>query len=300
MLVRISILAILILFLLTVFRGAVFAQPVAEAQPALEERQAFEIPRSEVHEIRSEKLGRTYDLYIKLPPGYGKPENASERYPVIYLNDGPYTFQVASGVTRLPLIMGEFEKVILVGISFAKGEGGQASRSRDLTPWEIEGAEYKHGGARDYFEFIRTEVIGYVETNFRADPARRVLSGQSYGGLFGAWVLLTAPETFNAYILTSPSLWSKDKAIFDLEKAYAEKHDDLPATVYFATGERETFPYYKTHDMLKQQSEFAAQLRARGYSSLVIRNETIPDGLHVTTFPVGFTRAMQWLFHVHE
>lgn len=58
--------------------------------------QAVAIPRSELRAIVSERLGRTYDLHIKLPPSYAKPESAERRYPVLYLNDATYNFQVAS------------------------------------------------------------------------------------------------------------------------------------------------------------------------------------------------------------
>jgi len=267
----------------------------AEAPPA-----KFEIPNSEVHTIQSEILGRTYHLYIKKPSGYERPENSDQRYPVIYLNDGPYTFQVASGVTRLPMNAGEFEKAILVGVSFAKGEKPQASRTRDLTPSVDEDWALATGGAAEYFQFLKSEAIPFVENNFRADPKRRVLSGQSFGGLFGAWVLLTEPEAFHAYILTSPSLWFDEKIIFDMEQAYASKHDDLNATVFLATGEHET-PISETRmDLVGDQAVFAARLRSRNYPGLMLRDEIVPNGLHETTFPVGFIRAMQWLFHVHD
>ena len=62
------------------------------------DKKPFEVPRSTVHTIHSKILGRSYDLYVKLPFGYFKTKNASRQYPAMYLNDGIYTFQVASGV----------------------------------------------------------------------------------------------------------------------------------------------------------------------------------------------------------
>lgn len=258
---------------------------------------AFEIPQSSVHQITSEKLGRSYDLYVKLPVGYDAAENANHQYPVIYLNDGPYTFQVASGSLHLP--MGgshKFERAILVGISFAYGENGMDSRVRDLTPWEDKDwKRYKTGGGLAYLDFLENQVIPFVEKNYRAAPNKRVLSGQSLGGSFGAWVMLHRPELFSAYILTSPSLWFKDKQIFDLEAAYARNNKDLPVQVYFAVGEREV-PANGNKPMKSQMLAFVKSLEARHYPSLKLKYEVIPGSTHEITFPQAFLRGAQWLF----
>jgi predicted alpha/beta superfamily hydrolase len=259
----------------------------------------FEIPRSHVHTIHSSKLGRTYNLYVKIPPGYGKKENASRSYPAIYLNDGPYTFQVASGVTRLPTFAGEFQPTILIGISFALGENGMASRVRDMTPAkDASWKNYETGGGLDYLSFIESEIIPFVEKKYRADPAQRALVGQSLGGSFGALVLLTKPYLFSNYILTSPSLWFNDRLIFELEKKYASMNTDLKARVYFATGSLET-PEHGHKPMVSLQNKFVSVLRSRKYPSLDLKDEIIEGTFHETTFPIGFTRGAQWMYRLH-
>ncbi len=256
----------------------------------------FEIPNSEIHTISSQELSRTYQIFVKTPRGYSDPQNAATTYPVIYLNDGPYTFQVASGVTHLPMNFGQFEKAILVGISFADGENGMDSRVRDYTPSVDKDWRRETGGAAAYFDFMKSSILPFVETTYRADPDRRVLSGQSLGGLFGAYVLFTEPDVFSDYILTSPSLWFDDKHIFALEEDYAASHADLRARVYFATGAHEAKGQETRHDLVGDQTVLAERLRARGYPGLAVRDEIIPDSLHETTFPIGFTRAMLWMF----
>lgn len=145
---------------------------------------AFEVERSAVHTLTATNSQRRYELYVKLPPGYDAPENLLRRYPVLWLNDGPYTFQVASGVSRVPFSQQLFEEFILVGVSYAQGEMPADSRRRDLTPTAV--ARYPgSGGARAYLDFLRAQAIPFVERTYRVDPARRTLAGQSYGGLFG-------------------------------------------------------------------------------------------------------------------
>lgn len=258
----------------------------------------FSIPNTTIHTLHSTFLGRSYDLFIKTPVGYEDAKNANLTYPVIYLNDGPYTFQVASGVTHLP--MGgphKFERAILVGISFAHGEGGMHSRVRDLTPvFDPSWTRYETGGASDYFAFIANEVIPFVETKFRADPKKRTLSGQSLGGSFGAWAMLTHQNIFSSYILTSPSLWFKDRYVFEVEAQYAQRNKDLNAKVYFAIGQRETTADGNRYPMVEQLLEFTEVLQARGYPNLNLMVEVIPGAIHETTFPQGFTRGMHWIY----
>ena len=133
------------------------------------------------------------------------------------------------------------DKVIVVGISFAQGENSQFSRVRDLTPVvDKDWVKYQTGGAPEYLKFIENEVFGFVEKQYRVNSNQRILSGQSLGGSFGAWVLLTKPELFMGYILTSPSLWFKDDWIFDLESSYSKTNTSLEANVYMAIGTLET------------------------------------------------------------
>lgn len=273
-------------------RATVAAEP-AGPSPAI--TSGYEMPDSAVHEIRSDRLGRTYDLYVRTPPEYLSDANALRRYPVIYINDAHHTFQTAAGVTLSPMRHGGLEPAILVAISYAKGESGTDSRGRDLTPVPNSVRPDKSGGAREYLTFLKDEVIPFVEATYRADPARRTLTGQSYGGLFGVFALFKAPGLFADYILTSPSLWYGGGVMFDVEAEFAKTHKALPARVFFAIGETET-PAINggEYDMVGDQKRFADQLRARGYEGLVVRDEVVEGGTHLTTFPIGLLRGLMW------
>lgn len=172
------------------------------------------------------------------------------------------------------------------------------SRVRDLTPTEDKSWQrYKTGGGSAYLDFIEKEVIPFVESHYRADPARRTLAGQSLGGSFGAWVLLSRPELFESYILTSSSLWFHNRDIFKTEEIFAENNKDLKARVYFAVGEYESPEHGNTrNDMVGDQRDFVKILRSRHYPGLIIKDEVITEALHETTFPIGFTRGVRWLF----
>lgn len=262
---------------------------------------AFTIPRTTTHALQMDGTERRFDVYVKLPAGYHRAENADRRYPVIYLNDGPYTFQVASGTTRLPMGAGKMQPVILVGLSFAKGEGGMKSRVLDLThETDASWKKYETGGGPRYFKFLQQQVIPMIEEAYRADPKQRTLSGQSLGGSFGAWVMLERPGTFSGYILTSPSLWYKNRDIFTFEADYAKSQTDLAATAYFAVGGKETLEAGMGYPMAAQLTEFVSTLEGRKYPNLKIMSEVIPGAIHETTFPQGFIRGMQWMYPARD
>ncbi|NIA68874.1 alpha/beta hydrolase [Pelagibius litoralis] len=263
--------------------------------------QGFEIPRSTIHTLESEALGRSYQVYVKTPRDYDAPANKDKIYPVIYLNDGPYTFQVASGATRVPMNWKRYEDAILVGISWAVGEKPMASRTRDLTPsrWADWTARTGHetGGADDYLAFLDSQLMPFVEREYRIDQDRRTLAGHSFGGLFAAWVLFTNPELFKNYIISSPSLWFDRKMMFKVEEDYAAKHQSLKAVVYFGTGEREQS---SRNDLTADQIAFVDKLRSRNHQGLIIRDRILEDIDHTTAFPINFTRAFRWLFYKPE
>lgn len=270
----------------------------AHAQESLP---AYQVERTSVHTVTSAQNGRTYDLYVKLPPGYADPKNAGRRYGVLYLTDGDYTFQVASGITRLAHSQKRLEEFILVGLPTAKGENGMESRRRDLTPWTDPDLPSASGGAAAYLDFLVKEAMPLVEKTYRIDPARRTLVGQSYGGLFGLWVLFTQPQHFSSYILTSPSIWYKDYALRTLEADYAKGHKDLRARVYMTTGSFEAAKpgdkrYNQSRDMVADQQDMAKRLRARKYPGLQVVAEVSQGTYHETTFPVGLIQGMQWLY----
>ena len=253
----------------------------------------FEITNTEIYTIDSKVLERSYDIYVKLPYDYHDEKSNNKTYPVLYLNDGPHTFKVAAGITHFR----SMDRAIVVGLSFAQGENGQSSRVRDLTP-EIDKTwvKYQTGGAPDYLRFIEHELFAFIENRYRANPAKRILSGHSLGGSFGAWVLLTKPELFSSYILTSPSFWYKGEMILDVEAEYAKKHNMLNRRVFIATGGLETLENGLRNDMVQGHKNFVNRLKLRNYKGLEIRDEVVAGTDHFTTFPVGLAKGLRWIY----
>jgi predicted alpha/beta superfamily hydrolase len=261
--------------------------------PEAAERRLFEIPGSEVIPIRDSGSGREYELYIKLPPNYSK----DKKYPAVYIMDAKENFQIVSGAMSYPTNFGYIDGLILVGISWEKDFRPDLSRQRDYTPTVAKGFKDPTGQADKHLAFIRNDVIKYVEQNYSADPGRRAYVGHSFGGLFGGYILLTQPDTFQNYILGSPSFWYDNEVIMTIESENAKKHADIDARVYISVGQLEGPPYTKErHQMPKLAEAFYSRLKSRNYKNLSIKFETIASANHATAFPTTATQGLWWLF----
>ena len=74
--------------------------------------ETFHFAEHKTYLVDSKILKRKYKLSIKVPKSYSSKKNKDKTYPVLYLNDAPYTFKVAAGVTHF----GAMDKAIIVGI----------------------------------------------------------------------------------------------------------------------------------------------------------------------------------------
>jgi hypothetical protein len=278
-----------------------FAAPVLGQEPdpaPANPSQGWTVPRSQVIDLPVSEAGRHYQAYVKLPSGYDDPDNAARRYPVVYLNDGPYTFQVAAGITHLPMNNGQFEDAILVGLSFAAGENGMASRVRDLTQAaDASWTRYETGGGAAYLDYLAETVLPAIEAHYRIDPQRRILAGQSLGGSFGVYALLERPDLFSGYVLTSPSLWYLDREIFERARERLADHAYDCVRLYLAVGETEhPDGRYVSHDMVGDLEDFGRLLDVLAPAGLQHRVEIVGGGAtHYTTFPVGLLHGLDWM-----
>ena len=196
----------------------------------------------------------------------------------------------------MPMRSGVIENVILVGIGFSKGDNMMLSRIRDYTPsvdpnWQ----QLKPGQAKQYLDFIASELLPFIEKKYAVDSDRRTLVGHSAGGLFTSYVLLNQPKMFESYLALSPALFWHERLMFKQEARFAKKHRDLKARVYFSVGTHETSaasPFRWQQDL----QAFVKQLTKRNYPNLLIKEDVIEGGLHETTYPIGLIKGIQWLY----
>lgn len=282
-------------------QAAASAKPAAPAQRG--EGLPYEISDTQVWDVPDPVSGRTYQVFVALPPSYG--EQPQRRYPVLYVTDADYAFPVIKQIgRRLNVERPNVEEFILVGLSYAKGEGGMQSRRRDYTPTpngpSTAPADAVHGKAAAYAAYVRDQVFPFVAKRYRTDERRRLFLGHSYGALFGSEILFSEPRLFDGYILGSPSFWYDRHHMAEREKAYAATHKDLPARVYMYIGEYEEMRpgdprYAKDVNMVTDTRAMDQALRSRNYPSLRMEAEVLNNEDHFTVAPRGFTRGLKYL-----
>jgi predicted alpha/beta superfamily hydrolase len=272
--------------------------PPAAASAAQVEGGPYVLKGTQVWTVPDPVSGRDYEVFVSLPASYEA--NPQRRYPVVFVTDADYAFPIIRQVARrVNLDEPVIEEFILVGLSYSRGDSGIVSRNRDYTPTPNgprSASATVHGQGAAYQAYLKNRVIPFVEQRFRADPARRVLLGHSYGGLLGAQILFTDPAMFHGYVLGSPSFWFDKRHIMTLEADYARAHKDLPADVFMYVGGYEApGPSSRNTtgpDMVADVKTMERVLKSHGYPGLKVRSTVLEDEDHLTVAPVGFTRAM--------
>ena len=267
---------------------------------------SYVLENTQVRDIRAQALKRDYQLYVALPDSY---RQGNKRYPVLFVVDANYAFAIVRNIAQRLNKHAGMEEVVVVGLSYANGDGGVYSRRRDYTPTtprkhdyrsDMPGRQPAFGEAKAYGQFISGEVFPFIASNYRVNMQRKVFIGHSYGSLLGLQFLLTEPRTFEHYILGSPSLWYDAGVMFDREQAYAASHKDLPASVFFGIGGLEKLAAGKKRsrleeeaDMLADLREFDGKLKSHKYPGLKTRLRVFEDEDHASVFPFILTHGLR-------
>lgn len=192
--------------------------------------------------LESPQTGARYAIYIYLPASY---RSGAGTYPVIYATDGDAPFPPEGRFQNLKKVLQRRHvDAILVGI------GGTARRAKD----------YALPGAVAYHAFITHELIPFIESHFRADPTRRILSGLSLGGSFVVTALfLEAPDSlfFSHYLSAEGAFFQPSFVAQENKFSSSIGTKSIPATLILARGavsnkvqQRQLSSAMQTKDML--------------------------------------------------
>lgn len=253
----------------------------------------FEVPRSEIIALKESSSGRVYPLFIKTPRSYEL--NRDRKYPVIYLTDARYSFQIASGATRFPMNSGVMKEAIIVGISYSNNSKGASSRIRDYTPSQATSWKQQTGNAEQHAKFIREVVFPYIESKYRVNPSNRTFVGNSLGGLFGAFILFKHPDMFSSYILGSPSVWFNKNQILTSHVTKAE----LPIKVYLSVGSLEQPDFGEREDMVSGAKNLAKKITSLSGDNITLKFNVINGARHSTAFPTTLIQGLDWIYGKH-
>ncbi len=193
---------------------------------------------AKAHQLKSVILGEQRSFSVYLPPSYN--ENSNKVYPVIYLLDGDQTHLKAVAGLVEALSTQRLEQQIQQAIIVAIPNSKNAIRERDFTPtnvdWTFNGKLLERfeniGNAANYSAFFEKELIPHVNKNYRTST-KRVLIGESFGGLFASYVLLTNHTLFTDYLIIDATYIWDNNYLNRYFKSNELENKEMAGNVYF-------------------------------------------------------------------
>jgi predicted alpha/beta superfamily hydrolase len=182
------------------------------------------------------------------------------------------------------ITLGRIRPVIVVGIP-------NTQRRRDLTgPTRVTSDSAiapRVGGSPVFREFLRVELIPYIEAHYRASQERGIV-GESLAGLFVVETFLDKPSLFDHYLAFDPSLWWNAGALVAAAPFRLADMESSPRSLYLAASK---------DDIGDATARLAAAIRASTPSALTWQFESRPDLTHATIFralvPAALARALR-------
>ena len=217
--------------------------------------------------FHSVSLNEDRTIMISLPEGYN---SSSKKYPVLYLVDGQWYFnhavQAAGWLSSKDNAV--IPQTIVVGIPTKE------NRERDLTPTRTE--DHKLGGGADkLYNFIKEELIPFIDKNYRTYNFR-ILGGASLGGLFVMYSFMNDPQLFSSYLALSPSMWWDNRKLLNKTEDFLTNNPGLHNNLFLAvTNEGPSMGVNALAKILKEKSP----------KELIWKFDEYPDEIHNT---VGF------------
>lgn len=234
------------------------------------------------------QLNRKRKIWVYLPPDYAI---TSQRYPVIYMQDGQNLFDNAlsfSGEWGLDesmeqLFAGGDKGAIIVGI-----DNGGITRLDEYSPWV--NTQYGGGEGEEYISFIVNTLKPHIDSVFRTESERdfTAIGGSSMGGLISLYAGIEYQNIFSKILVFSPSFWFSEECFNHVQT----QGKQFPMKIYMMCGTPEGNGSVEIDMNLMFNTLVSA-----GFSNQEVKVVTKTDGQHSEWFwkreyPDGY----QWLF----
>jgi predicted alpha/beta superfamily hydrolase len=252
---------------------------------------------SNVLMLPSRELNETRTIYIHCPKIDST--NLNKAYPVLYLMDGESHFEMLSQYTDYlsRWDVNVIPQMIIVGIVNTK-------RTRDLTPTESTINYFglpdtskvswmkPSGGNERFLQFIRKELMPYVDGHFKTQPYN-ILAGHSFGGLASVYCLLTHPDMFQAYISVSPSFWWDQEYVLKLADQKLKKGAALNKTFFLSDASEGVSDSSTFHTNLLK---FDAILTGKTLKGMRYQYNYYPSETHMTEPIPAYYEALRFIY----
>lgn len=253
----------------------------------LRAQQPFSI--GETVEIKSKVLGEKRILNIYLPEGYHA--DSVKDCNAIYLLDGSSNedFLHIVGLVQFFNLQLGMPPTIVVGI-------GNVDRKRDFT-YHTDNQEYIDycptcGSSEKFIQFLKEELRPFIDQNYKVN-GRRILIGQSLGGLLATEIVLNDPNMFTDYLIVSPSMWWDDESMLKEAADLFEKQTIDPILVYVSVGSEGKI-------MKRGAKGVHKALKKSGKDNLTLHFKGLPKENHATILHRSIYEAFSILYPYEE
>ncbi|GAA4733405.1 alpha/beta hydrolase-fold protein [Flavisolibacter ginsenosidimutans] len=266
----------------------------------------YTLTNTQQYDFTSGINAKSYRLFVALPPNYKAASDDTTRYNVLYVLDGNdewplvveshRVLRTAFGGMNNP----EGRDFIIVGIGYPVIPYWNTTpyRTSDYTPVQDAGEDsvltsafgvnLTTGGAPQFLQVVKNEIIHFVEHNFRTTNDRGII-GHSFGAGFVAYSLFEEPELFSRYGMLSPNFFRDTNFLLNLESRFAKSHAELNKQIFVARGSRETSA------ITNSSSQMIDSLNRHYYKGLAVQSAVFPDEMHFSVLPAEISRALQSL-----
>jgi predicted alpha/beta superfamily hydrolase len=233
--------------------------------------------------LESDILETTRSLRIFIPEGYE--QDSIKNYPLAIVLDEEFLFDAYVGNAILFSKKDKAPKQIIVGISMEETKGKDISFNRNsgrLT-----------ATANNFYEFIRDEVLFYMESNYRTSPFISLV-GQGYSGNLITHFLKEKTAFINSFICLNPSFSDfigEELVSYNLPKFGKEDN-----TFYFYTNNSDSFSS-KKQVKIDQVQKGLLGLEIKNFN---IINDVINTSSSTSAIGEAIPRALTKVFEVYS
>lgn len=175
--------------------------------------------------IHSDALAEDRTILVTTPAGY---DQGARKYPVVYVLDGETNHLLTVAVTNFFWQNGRMPPVIVVSVT-------NTDRTRDFTPTAVADRKGSGGGPK-FMEFLKQELIPFVDQNYRTMDYR-VLVGHSLCGMYAVYALASEPDLFPALIAISPYVQYDNDYVLRLAEERLPGMTDRRRFLYITLGD---------------------------------------------------------------
>lgn len=228
-------------------------------------------------------LDTTRNIKIYIPEGYEK--DSIKNYPITIVLDQEYLFDMYVGNSILFAKKDKAPKQIVVGISM------EETKVQDIS-FDVYTGRLT-SSARGFYEFIRDDVLFYMESNYRTSPFISLV-GYGYSANLITHFLKEDTAFINSFICINPNF--SDAIEQELISYNLPKFGKEDNTFYFYSNNSNTFLLKKQQKIDKVQ---------KGLSSLDLKNFNVINDVMTTSSSVSaiseaIPRALTQVFEVYS